>query len=53
MIDAAVVAAVGGLCGIILNKLRCRILVSKVDGWSCGAGFSEATLPLPGGTRPD
>jgi hypothetical protein len=52
MLDAALIAAVGGLCGIILNKLRCRILVSK-GGWSCGAGFSEATLPLPGGTKPD
>ena len=53
MIDAAMVAAVGGLCGIVLNKLRCRILGSREDGWSCGAGFSEATMPLPDGTRPD
>ena len=53
MIDAALVAALGGLFGIILDKLRCRILVSKVDAWSCGAAFSEATSPLPGGTKPD
>ena len=47
MLDAALIAAIGGLCGIVLNKLRCRILVSKEAGWSCGAGFSEIPLPLP------
>ncbi len=53
VLDAALIAALGGLCGIVLNKLRGRILVSKVDGWSCGPHFSEDTLPLPGGTKPD
>jgi hypothetical protein len=48
VVDAALVAAVGGLCGIVLNKLRCRVLGNKVEGWSCGAGFSENPLPLPG-----
>ena len=48
VVDAALVAAVGGLCGIVLNKLRCRVLGSKVEGWSCGVGFSEIPLPLPG-----
>ena len=52
MIDAALVAAVSGLCGILSNKLRCRILVSQFDGWSCGAGFSEAPLPMLGGAKP-
>ena len=53
VLDAALIAAVGGLCGIILNKMRCRLLVSKTGGWSCGAGFSEATLPLQGPNKPD
>jgi len=48
MIDAALVAAVCGLCGIVLNKLRCRLLTSNVVGWTCGVGFSEIPLPLPG-----
>ena len=28
VLDAALVAAVGGLCGVVLNKLRCRLLTS-------------------------
>ena len=53
VVDAALIAAVGGLCGIVLNKLRCRLLTSKTDGWSCGVGFNEIPLPLPGGVKPD
>ena len=53
MVDAvlsgALITALAGLIGIVLNRLRCRILVSEADGWSCGAGFSEVKLPMPSG----
>ena len=53
VVDAALIAAVGGLCGIVLNKLCCRLLTSKVDGWSCGIGFSEVPLPVQGPNKPE
>ena len=49
VLGGAIVTALAGLLGIILNRLRCRILASEADGWSCGAGFSEVKLPMPGG----
>ena len=49
VLGGALITALAGLLGIVLNRLRCRILVSDKGGWSCGAGFSEVKLQMPGG----
>ena len=53
-VAGAAITAIAGVLAIILNRLRCRFLISE-DGWSFGAGYTEQKLPPlpPGGSKPN
>ena len=47
-VAGAAITAIAGVLAIILNRLRCRFLISNDGGWSCGVGYTEFKLPMPG-----